>query len=117
MQECKDGSGLQFINFELFSYYFVSSVNISLLSSLLGIFTSYFEITKQAPGYNHENTIHQPRQRPVIWRDTVLLRLLTFGISSICCGLYLGGRITVPGSEWSPGSMVLTSNFVLSRFM
>ena len=59
MQDCKDESGLQFINFDfvtgdqeneiaicvefrLFFFYFVFSVNISLLSSLLAIFSSQY---------------------------------------------------------------------------
>ena len=37
-------------------------------------------------------------------------------MSNICRGLYLGGLIMVP-SEGSFGSILLTSNFVLSRFM
>lgn len=41
---------------------------------------------------------------------------LTFVFSNICRGLYLGGLIMVP-SEGSFGSILLTSNFVLSRFM
>ena len=47
MQNCKDRSGLQFI-FDLLSTYFVSLVNISLLSSLLEISSSSFKgiITK-----------------------------------------------------------------------
>ena len=37
-------------------------------------------------------------------------------MSNICRGLYLSGLIMVP-SEGSFGSILLTSNFVLSRFM
>ena len=57
MQDCKDGSGLQFIKFDFVTavkksklpfFYFVSSVNISLLLSLLAIFSSYLKIIKQA---------------------------------------------------------------------
>ena len=65
MQDCKDGSGLQFINFDLvtggqeikvsigvefsffFSRYCVSSVNISFLLLLLVMVSSYFKIIKQ----------------------------------------------------------------------
>ena len=63
MQDCKDGSGLQFtkfdfvtgvkkselpflLSFDFLSRYFVSLVNISLLSSLLTIFSFYFKIIK-----------------------------------------------------------------------
>ena len=63
MQDCKDGSGLRFnkfvfvtgvkkselpflLSFDFFSRYFVSLVNISLLSSLLTNFSSYFKIIK-----------------------------------------------------------------------
>ena len=47
-------------NFDCCNRSFVSLVDISLLSSLLAIFSSYFKIVKQAPGQNHENTICQP---------------------------------------------------------
>ena len=66
MQDCKDGSGLQFIKFDFvtggkkkitfyssrilsfFWHYFVFLVHISLRSSLLAVFSSCFKIIKKA---------------------------------------------------------------------
>ena len=47
-------------NFDYFSRSVVSSIDIYLLSSLLAIVSSYFKITKQAPGHNLENTVYLP---------------------------------------------------------
>ena len=58
-------------NFDLLNSHFVSSVNICLRSSLLGIFFSIFKDSKarltrgiQARGHNRENTIYQLFDRP-----------------------------------------------------
>ena len=39
--------------------YFVTLLDISLLSSLFAVSFCYFRITKRAPGHNHENAIYQ----------------------------------------------------------
>ena len=67
MQDCKDGSRLQFIKFDFVTgsqenkiairverilsqpgFFFVTLVNNSLLSSLVAIFSSFFKTIKQA---------------------------------------------------------------------
>ena len=47
--------------------YFASMVNISLLSSLFAIFSSFFKIIKQASDHNHERAIY----RPVLGNNTM----------------------------------------------
>ena len=64
-QEVRKKSKLLFLwKFSSCRPYFVSVINISLLSSLFGDFFLVFQDNiaslKQAPGHNHENTIFQP---------------------------------------------------------
>ena len=65
MQDCKDGRGLQFIEFRdrwsrTFASRYFDSVNISLLPLLLTIFSSYFNITRQAPDHNQrKNALYE----------------------------------------------------------
>ena len=72
MQDCKDGSELQFIKFDfLTGGQEIKSANLVKLFvafTTLGVFVFQFQDNeaslKKAPGHDHENTIFRPRQRP-----------------------------------------------------